>query len=329
MPPASKNINAQIRALAYGRPKTKKSWWAYRAAEAGFNVHCFDFDSGGQIAHLIDPQYRDRINIIDVTDKPGKAVGAEFTAFLLRGSQFLYDETLKEIRIASPKADSGHYLLNINKVKSNDLFVMDSWTAFTMSVRLNYAIENKVDLSDAKKHEWDYYRAEGDYCNWVLDQIKNFRCQWIVIAHLTIYEKYRNRVENGRKVRDLVEEREIIKSVSNPHALTVPGSFTDVLRFFKTKTGNFQISTKPSAENDAGSRHVAPNIYDWDKLQFKELAKAAGVLPNEWEPSEAVRYFGPGETVEGFNLVTNKPLIPNGGTVNVELNKKPTNNPFA
>lgn len=312
MPPLNVPSPDQIRVLAQGRPKTYKTRWALEAAKAGFNIIDLDFDKGGAIGSLVPPEYRHLVHIIDIADFPKRAVGAVVLALILRGSRVVYDETEREICLANPKPTSAHYIFDLRKSTTNDIVVLDTWTSLTASLQLQVAIENKVDLSDAKKTDWDFYRYEGAFLNWVLNQMKAYPCHWIAIGHTTVYEKWRETVVGDRKVRELLDEREVIKSSSNPHALTIPGSFSDVLKFYKAKNGEFRITSKPTGNSDVGSRHFPGEIYHYEKFPFSELAKAAHVplLGKDAPPTKAAVYYPPGElksTREGFELTGDQP----------------------
>ena len=152
MPPANQKLKEGVllRELLYGPAKTKKTWWAARAAEAGFNVHLFDGDDGAHIINNIKPEVRERINVIDIRDTLNSQVMAIMMTHFLRASgPVVYDETARKrvILEKSMKLDHGHYIIDVNKLNKNDVFILDSWTAFAKSLKFKWYQENGVDVS--------------------------------------------------------------------------------------------------------------------------------------------------------------------------------------
>lgn len=315
--------NMLLRILAYGSAKTKKTWWAGKAAESNFNVLILDGDDGWHILKNIDPKYHNRINVINMVDThkvPTFCLGA---TQLLKEYKLVWDEEKKCSSKLQPNANCIYP--DLSKLTHNDVLVLDSWTALCWSLSFQYAKENGLDLSDAQKSEWDGYGWSGRLATWVLNQLQAVPCHVIVIAHQTMYEK---RSKDGKTVE---MQRQQILSVSGNHAMTVPSKFSDILTFSQ-RAGIFKISSIGDWDKDGGARVVPPNVYDWDKLQFVDVVKLAGnTVPDETNtyldlktpfsqpakpqlPNQAVQQTAKPTAVQP---VQNKPII--GGTVNTNL----------
>ena len=141
MPPYDQLAAAQAttpplaRLLLYGPGKTKKTWWAARAAEAGFNVHLLDGDKNPGILRMISKEAQARINLIDISDATVAPVMYNFVTKLLRGTPFLWDEQEKEVRLTtvtkSLQDDRHFYWIDPRNLNWRDVLVIDSWTALS------------------------------------------------------------------------------------------------------------------------------------------------------------------------------------------------------
>ena len=267
-----------LRVLAYGNAKTKKTWWAGKAAEAGYNVLLIDGDDGWHILKQIKPEAQKRIQVVNMTDELKRPVFAQSLARLLKDSKLIWDEEKKRSQKLSPNENC--IQIDLAQMDANCVFVMDSWTAFARSLLLQYAQENLIDLSIAEEGDdkWGYYRWAGALATWALTQITALQCHVICIAHTDVYEK---RSKDGKKVEWAKRQ---VKSTSGPHAMQLPSQFSDILYFYQHKSAT-KISTEGAEDADGGSRLIAPGVFNWDDLQFIDLVKAAGLsLPSVNNP---------------------------------------------
>ena len=90
MPELDTSLDEQIRLrlLLYGPAKTKKTWLAGTAAEAGFNVLLLDNEQGAGILRNLSPEARKRIYRIDIQDDGKRAVAAEFITYFCKFPKF-------------------------------------------------------------------------------------------------------------------------------------------------------------------------------------------------------------------------------------------------
>ncbi len=288
-----------LRVLAYGNAKTKKTWWAGKAAEAGYNVLLLDGDNGWHILKQIDPAAQKRIQVVNMFDERGRPVFAAAMARFLKDGKLIWDEKQKKSEKLRPNADCIH--IDLAQFDSNCVVIMDSWTAYVTSLLLQYAKENVIDLSVAEEGDdkWGYYRWAGAIATWTATQLCALKCHVVVIAHTDIYEK---RSKDGKNIE---WQKRQIKSTSGPHAMQLPSKFSDILYFYQHKTA-WKISTRGDQEADGGSRLIAPGEYNWDALQFVDLVKASGMsLPPADNP---LLDYGPTEKANA-NPVSQPSLV--------------------
>lgn len=276
MPTGSDKKNEKdnlVRALIYGVPKTKKTWWASNAAEAGYNVILIDGDDGSHIINNLSEEALQRLFVVDVTPNFQTPIMAEFITRLCKGEEIVWDEQAKKVVHARSQAniEHSHFILNGRELDRNTVLVIDSWKALAFAVGWRFAIEQNIDLSDASKIEWEGYRYQGMLLTWYLEQLHSFNCHIIVIGHTDYYEK---RKADGKTI-DWVRTQ--IKSSSGPHATQVGSHFSDILYFTKVGAGakSFKINTEGTNDREGGSRNIEPGIFLWEDLQFSHLIQAA------------------------------------------------------
>jgi hypothetical protein len=267
--------NIKLRILAYGWQKTKKTWWAANAAESNFNVILLDGDDGWHIVKNIDPKYHDRIFVVDCVDKTKKAVFIDFMVRLLKTGSIKWNPTSKTA--ATLNAEDDAILINLNKLTSKDVLIIDSWTALVWSMTVQYALENKIDLTDpdVASTDWEFYRWAGGLGTWITKQLQTLPCHIIVTAHRTDYEK--RKASKRGKQGDLEYIRSQIVSTSNPHATTMGRMFSECIQFIQNSEIDYKLDFTGSQKKEGGSRNVKPGLYDWDTMQFVDVCKEAGV----------------------------------------------------
>ena len=308
MPKASSYIENPmlLRELFYGPPKARKTWLALRAVEAGLNVVLIDGDDGAHIVSQIDPQYMDRITIVNAVDKAHDPVFAKFIGYFMKlNNPFYWDETTRS-HVLVPDPTHHNVLIDKDKLDENTVLIIDSWTALAVSTTLNFALENKIDLSDAGKVEWDGYGYQGRFLDFVLNKMHTLKCHVIVIGHETVYEK---RTKDGKSIES---SRTQIFSSSGPHARKMGKDFSDIFRF-KFLGPNVQISTHVENGVEGGSRLLPPSSFDWEKFSYAELLNRAGQKNISYVPQTAFVCYEPGDELpstkkaSSFDLQAKKP----------------------
>ena len=162
MPPLTAKLEkgTNLRLLLYGQQKMRKTWWAGKFAEAGFNVLLIDSDDGTQILKQIAPKAQHLIQIVNSKDDFDRACAFLFLTNFLKGKPIVWDDTARRsiYNIDDANKEHAHYALDISKFNSNTVLILDTWTAIAPLTMLQFALTNNIDLTDASKTEWDGYR---------------------------------------------------------------------------------------------------------------------------------------------------------------------------
>lgn len=266
------------RFFVYGPAKSRKTWWALQAAEAGYRVLYFDFEHSGSIVQQIARDAWPRIYMINAHDAATDAYAATFAVTALKKYHFWFNETTRQL---GQQPINGAMDIDMTLFDSQTVVVFDSYTALATSTARQYAVENNIDLSDAEKTDWDGYRWQAALLSWILTQAENFPCPLIMIGHATNYEKYGPSPDGNAKKRGALEwiRRQPVSS-SNPHGMGISQHFGNVLYFY-TEGRTTWIDTRGNQYEDAGSRILPPNRYKWEDLPFAKIMELAGfALPN-------------------------------------------------
>ena len=286
--------NRRARILVIGEPKTQKTWWALAAAEAGYNVFYIDGDNSLWDIPLKNNAW-DRINSLNANNSLGTPVFKNVIDTLVRqgNTDILWD---LQGQCTAPISDPARDYIRIRRglFTSDDVVIIDSWSALTWSVRLDFCLANGIDLADAAKPDWPSYMYETNFANNVLDWLsKSLGAHVIVICHQVMHD-HRAPPKAGEKVGPVLWSKLFPVASSANAAQQLPGSFTDVLYFKRLTTSTLRINAVPSdGMLGCGSRTVPPSDYDWRNLQAKDFfEKISG--PASGKPSEAVEYIPQG-----------------------------------
>ena len=293
-----------LRVLAYGPAKSKKTWWAGRAAEAGFRVTVLDGDNGWQILNNIMPEAQSLIEVIDVVDNFKNAVFCVALTQLLKDGKLVWNE--KTGTSARMNPDNATAIVDVANLNEEDVLVVDSWTALVWSLVLRYSKENGIDLTDPEKADREFYSWGNSMVKWMLNQLQSLSCHIIVLAHSTVYEKYEGK---GKTLKMVMQRRQPI-STSGPNAMQMASKFSDIL-YFSVKGSAFKIDVDGDNDKDGGSRGLPPKVYNWEDLQFKDLCAAYGIpLPTGKTAPVAAKPAVQPESTGGViaNVATKKPL---------------------
>lgn len=318
--------NLKLRLLLYGPPKSRKTWWAGTAAEAGFNVIYINSDDNMNIFRNLSKDAQSRMIVINCVDAMQRACCSIFLSRLLSEKPFVWNNKDKRNITGNSgviNADP-HFLIDLSKLTPNDIVILDSWTANAISLFRRYCNENGINMAKAEEesNRWEGFRWTKALAEWQLTQLHDLNCHVIVIGHQSVYEKSRDE-KDGNRTKKIVEwSRTQPISTSGPAAMSLAHHFTDV--FYFEIAGNLtRINTEPAKNRDGGSTIVPPGLYDFlpgkastpKTLDFRKVCQFAGIeLPNNPEPQTAFRYFKPGEAIPFEEIVpkalqTNKTII--------------------
>jgi len=271
-----------LRQLYYGSPKTRKTWLAGTAAEAGFNTILLDSDHGYHVLlKNLTPESQKRLMIIEARDSLKQATAAEFMTRFLKFGYVIFHEPSHQVVVNNKLLQDETFRseciqLSLEQhLNHNTVLIVDSYTALVRSISFRYAIENKVDLTDPERTDWEGYAWCGALASWMLEKLSRLPCHVIVIGHKTVYEK------RSKDQKTIEWTRQQIKSTSGPHSMTVGDMFSDILYFENVSSSMTKISTRADKDMEGGSRLIPPNSYQWEKLQFKDICGYSGIaLPS-------------------------------------------------
>lgn len=173
-------------------------------------------------------------------------------------ADFFWDELDKKPIIGSKNKDHSYIRFRPGLFTANDVIVIDSWTALAWGMRLSYAIENKIDMLDAERTDWDGFGFESRFLDYVLNYLHAMPCHVIVIGHAYVYEK---RAKDGKTI---ISQETLPISSSGPAGMKLAKHFSDVLFFEKLSETIVKIKTGGDSTRDGGSRLLAPATVDWD-----------------------------------------------------------------
>jgi hypothetical protein len=305
MPILAKELNdnnaSLLRCMIYGFAMTKKTWWACKAAEAGFNVLYIDGDNNSHVLKNITPEGKAKIRHIKAVDKIDKPVMYDFVIRLLRGDKIVWDDVdNKPLSKLDPQHDC--FLIEANKLTPNDIVIIDSWTALCWSLLVKAALERDVAIEDGDRGEqpWELFGDTGRPATWILNRLKTLPCHLIVIAHQDEYVKMKTKKNKSDKP-DIDFIRTQASSTSRNHAMLMPKNFSDVF-WFKMIGNQFKIDATSDAGRDGGSRTVEPAVYNWGEFDFMHYASKANIkIPVGNEEMPACIFVSAGSQVQNVN----------------------------
>lgn len=289
-----------LKALIYGYGKTRKTSWAGQVAKTQMNgIYCDCDNSVPVLGSILSPEEQAKLTYVNMSDEVNAAKASWFVAALAKGRPFIWDELDRKVVKARP---TGHdcLLVNPKKFTASDCLIIDSYTQVCNSLFIQYALENGLDLSEAKKLEWDDYRWAGQLATFLLTSLMALKCSVILISHVRTYEKKR-KDKFGKE--ELVSVRTQPVSVSNNHAETISKYFGEVYYFFKQGTGT-KISTKTSDSLDCGSRFLEPKDWNYDELSLDMIATKYNI--NKPTELKAIKAAPASLSEEEFNSLKNE-----------------------
>lgn len=263
-----------LRMLVYGPPKSRKTWWALRLAEAGFNVVLFDLDDGAAIAKNLTPEALRRIYRIDLTPNAASysTSGAAALAYAMSGQPVFFDE---ESRTYVPhqkmEPEKEYTKIDLTKLGPRDVMIVDTWSAFVQQMTANtVSILNPIAVP---KLEWDDYAKVRLILDHFLTGALRLNCHLIIIGHSETYAKKKPDADQKAALKDQIESVRLQpSSVTRAHAETMAAKFNDVVYFeIPNAMMGTMINTKGSEEFDAGSRMVPPMLKKFDDLPVTDF----------------------------------------------------------
>lgn len=281
------------RILVYGKAKTKKTWWALRAAEFGYNVLFLNGENNIEVMQQLPLAARRRIIMLNVYDRIDRPVFIDM--FIKFAADYLirWDDDENRMVTMGTKAhpEHNHVLLNLAKCTRNDVIIVDTWTSLVVSMVFQYYLDNGIDVTKAAKQDRDAYGYQDRIGDWLMKQFMSFPCHIIVVGHETVVDLTKKQLNEKGAVVDLPigEQHTQLISSSRTHSKKIAKNFTDVLWFHLEGT-NVWIDSRSNEAQDGGSSSVHANE-SWEKLH---VGRILGTCTNT-ERSEGFIYYPPGE----------------------------------
>lgn len=301
--------------LLYGKPLSKKTWWALKAAELGYNIIYLDFDGNYQVAKNLTPEARSRIMHVDMRFRPdGDVKRCPFAALALAigGATALYDPIKREylpVKEARTRTDDTFVRFDFNASTGADIILVDSWTAACEQMSTYVTpLRDQLQLPEYGREQSDYskMRSLGER---VLLGLPSFNAHCIWIGHEIEYAKRKADAAANERPENAIESISTsIASVSKAHGATIAKSMSDVLHFyFENSQVGFMISTKPRADRIGGSRTQEPKQKKWEDFPASDFFKPLDNLSAGYNSKAVTEITG----VELGEKPESKPLIPN------------------
>ena len=290
------SLQSPSRILLYGREKTRKTMWALSAAQHGFNVLLLDGDDGAHISRQFPADAMKRVAHVRLVDKPNDHVFARTIVKFVKGEAFALDERTRRLH-TRPDDKPGWFVCDgAAKLTGDDVVVIDSWTALTSSMKLQFSATNRIDLADAAKTDWTGYGWMQNLTDYILDSLHHLPCHIIVIAHEQQYEKYKgtgtDRVVDWSRTQPL--------AASGNTSGRLGKHFSDNFRFVGKRATSTTIQAKGNADQVGGSRYFPPADFNYEgpsspsdaekNWDFGVYASKAGLKPSG-NPPTAYRFI--------------------------------------
>lgn len=256
--------NQLIKALIIGNSKVGKTHYAMQAAADGFKVLYIDGDVSRPTMQQFDSTALSRVFYLPFGDAIASG-GQYIPRFVLLLRQFLSTGTFNwndtKSRMLQPAHDEGDnvWQLNASTFGSDWVIVIDSWTSISHSIMSAIALNSGIDLADMDKASLGIYGSANNMATDILSRIRTLNSHVIVIAHPDEYVKYKVKPGNVRDAqrtenREIEWSRMVPKSISRPHAMTMPSYFTDVAWLLVSQMEERIIDFRPAADRDSGGR---------------------------------------------------------------------------
>lgn len=276
-----------LRLLIYGKPKTRKTWWAGTAA-ATHRVWLLDGENNTGILRNLPPEHQSRINRIPLAGQPHVPALAMFCAAMFKVKSFLWhmgEQRIFDLAYLTEAHDDQWFLsVDIRRLTTDDVIIIDSWTKVCSDMGLNYAIDNALDIfggergkrtAGGKNDAMDYFRFLDMALDAVLQALQAMPCHMVLIGHEQSYELEAKTPLGTKKVN----KTQVI-SGSGKHSSKVPAYVSDVLFITANDDGRSStLHTASEAYRDGGGANVAPSTHQFPGWDFAALLKETNKPP--------------------------------------------------
>lgn len=317
-------LNSTAKVLVYGEEKTMKTWWALGAASLGFNVTILDGDNSHHVVANVPDEWKKKIGVIKLVDRPNKALFHNFVSRIYNMRSWAIRESDGDSIFAGARDQyrngESHVFFNPEALNSNDVLIIDSWSAFCRSMAKQYKIVNskgseqlntlptgqapnykKGEKGDLGRQAWEDYGWGKALSLDILGMLRGLPCHVVLVAHSQDYvvmEKVTD-PSTGKETEQVKSSTVQPLGYSGPQGKLLGQFFSDILHNRINKMDKVEISTRPTFDVKAGSRILKPATYSFNELtwaKYFELGKAVYSLPEdtgEFYNSAAFEFLGP------------------------------------
>jgi hypothetical protein len=150
-------------------------------AEQGFNVKLFDLENGFlTLVNNLSAEAKERIELFRLPDTRGYFIGLETLDKVFKGKEVsICDAHGKVSCPVCTKGGGAMTSIDISKLTSNDVLVIDSLTQLTSSA-YSWATQ---DLKEGQKPEFSHWAAQGEALASILSKIQQAPCHIVCITH--------------------------------------------------------------------------------------------------------------------------------------------------
>lgn len=273
------------RAIVYGEPLTRKTWWCARAAEFGYNVILADFDNGYHVCRNLPLEAQHKIFRIDCrmpADPKNKNSAFTTLALAARGGVTYYDE-LARVK-ATPKSFESERLytkFDLMSATHRDVLIVDSWTSLTHQIaEFN---DTSIDVTKVADYtEQSVYKVLRTHADRLITNLQRLPCHVIFICHAAEYAKRKADAKAKDKPEDAIEWIKTTPvSVTKDHGRQMAKDVGSVL-YFDTINGmggaQTYVATTGPDTIIAGAHNIPPMKKPWADLAVDTLLPP---LPDE------------------------------------------------
>lgn len=332
--------------LLLGDTKAGKTDYVMKAAESGMKVLWVDGDVAATTLQKLTPAAKKNIFYLPVHDyvnERGQYVSAfaEFIVAFTTQGKFLWNDTLCKPydRKAYVEGSGGHVVWEIipSRMDAGSLFVLDSWTRLIASLVNWKADDLGVDLLDIEKMGRELYTGAGHKATQFLSLITGLKCHVAVIGHPREYIKKSapkgSRGQVAEKDMKIDWIQMVPVSTSNPHALTMGASFSDIGWIDVSATGKRTIDFKPSDSRViGGSNNVKEEVDSFTMAKLLETNMGSKIDPaattDHWltrhEAGEYEPAGGIGKPAAPLGVRSTNPTIESTATASSAALAKPS-----
>ena len=217
--------------VIYGAPKTGKTESILALCRAGFKVHYIDVDHNVLVFRNLEPEFHENLNVFNMNESSPGAIGAALYGMQTSGKLSLCNaHGIASCPTCNANAASSYDVLDITKLTSKDVIVIDSYSQVFKSVKWFLTEHNKINMSNVLAYTIPFYQALSN----TNEKIWNGICRLRTKANVIIISHAYNRAD----------EVDMSKNKDGASKVLKPDGFYPIIgsKTFSSETGEIPIS---------------------------------------------------------------------------------------